>query len=539
MAPRLANYQIRYGKAAPRLRHEFFTFGARETCFVRDEIWMRWLLEHGVAALVSLPAKDNYEYYIETASSMRLFRVLVRKMAAGWGRHLREYPRKKQALIKAAEELGRVAGESLSAVGDPPPFSSPLAKGGGSGRRGIPRTTGRSLLQCYSRYLKAAYEFCDYIWGAWAVIYIVEPILMRRAIQEIGSPRTEIQSPNILEAITALDQPIEYMKMRRDLFRLSPPQWVKRYAWVRMYNPYDAPFTARVYANMQRELTQREVRSEFAQFAKARRQYRALLRSVRDPKLRRYCEMAHAYAFLKTDRIDAWRQTMLALRPFYGYVASLVSRHFYTSKHRSASERVKFSLRDACNLTVGEIVKLLPLAKGELEGTGARSTSPNPSLVRRGSVDLPTPREIRLRSENRALYYLHDRTIEIVTGGQAIAAVRAQIEGVQKSETTLSGIVACKGHARGRAVIVTHTGHLKKVRKGDIFIAKFTFPSFTPYMLKAAGFVTDDGGITAHAAVLSREYGIPCVIGTKTATKVLKDGDWVEVDAERGIVRKI
>ena len=58
-------------------------------------------------------------------------------------------------------------------------------------------------------------------------------------------------------------------------------------------------------------------------------------------------------------------------------------------------------------------------------------------------------------------------------------------------------------------------------------------------MKKAAAIVTDEGGITSHAAIVSRELGIPCVIGTKFATKVFKDGDLIEVDADKGIVRKI
>jgi len=58
-------------------------------------------------------------------------------------------------------------------------------------------------------------------------------------------------------------------------------------------------------------------------------------------------------------------------------------------------------------------------------------------------------------------------------------------------------------------------------------------------MQRAAAFVTDEGGITCHAAIVAREMKKPCVIGTKIATKIFKDGDIVEVDADKGIVRKI
>jgi len=64
-----------------------------------------------------------------------------------------------------------------------------------------------------------------------------------------------------------------------------------------------------------------------------------------------------------------------------------------------------------------------------------------------------------------------------------------------------------------------------------------THPEFLPMMRKAVAFVTDEGGITCHAAIVAREMKRPCIIGTKNATKVLKDGDMVEVDAEKGIVK--
>ena len=76
-------------------------------------------------------------------------------------------------------------------------------------------------------------------------------------------------------------------------------------------------------------------------------------------------------------------------------------------------------------------------------------------------------------------------------------------------------------------------------RKGNVLVAAETTPDFVPAMKIASAVVTDQGGITSHAAIVSRELGVPCVIGTKIATKVLKDGEVVEVDAVKGIVRRL
>lgn len=101
----------------------------------------------------------------------------------------------------------------------------------------------------------------------------------------------------------------------------------------------------------------------------------------------------------------------------------------------------------------------------------------------------------------------------------------------------IRGSVGFPGFIRGRACIINGIQDAGKLKKGDILIAKNTTTEYASFMGYASAFVTDEGGITCHAAIVSRELGIPCVIGTKIATKVLKDGDLVDVDANKGIVK--
>ena len=95
------------------------------------------------------------------------------------------------------------------------------------------------------------------------------------------------------------------------------------------------------------------------------------------------------------------------------------------------------------------------------------------------------------------------------------------------------------GVVRGTVRLISTPADLPKMRQGDVLVAIATNPDVVPAMKKAAAIVTDQGGVTCHAAIVSRELGIPCVIGTKHATHVLKDGDLVEVDAARGTVKKL
>jgi len=108
-----------------------------------------------------------------------------------------------------------------------------------------------------------------------------------------------------------------------------------------------------------------------------------------------------------------------------------------------------------------------------------------------------------------------------------------------KHSDIIKGQVAYPGKAKGIVKIINAISDLTKFNEGNILVSYSTNPSLVPAMNKAAAIVTNTGGITCHAAIVSRELKIPCIIGTKIATKVLKDGDFVEVDASSGIIKKI
>jgi|GEM_PF-386096 phosphohistidine swiveling domain-containing protein len=103
----------------------------------------------------------------------------------------------------------------------------------------------------------------------------------------------------------------------------------------------------------------------------------------------------------------------------------------------------------------------------------------------------------------------------------------------------INGLCASMGKATGRVKICKTMKDIEKFEAGYVLVASMTRPEFVPAMKKAVGVVTDEGGITSHAAVISRELGVPCVIGARIATKILRDGDLVEVNANHAQVRII
>ncbi len=115
-----------------------------------------------------------------------------------------------------------------------------------------------------------------------------------------------------------------------------------------------------------------------------------------------------------------------------------------------------------------------------------------------------------------------------------------------KMQDSVTGTIANKGKVTGKVVIAPMFNDMSLVQKvfdrmedGAILIAQTTSPELMALCSRAKAIVADQGGLMSHAAVVSRELGIPCIVGTNYGTKIFKDGDLVEVDAEKGTVRKI
>lgn len=118
---------------------------------------------------------------------------------------------------------------------------------------------------------------------------------------------------------------------------------------------------------------------------------------------------------------------------------------------------------------------------------------------------------------------------------------KAELENLKDtiSKTDLNfikGEIAYKGKVSGKVVVAIKNKDFSKIKENDILVTSMTRPEVLPYLKKVKAIITDEGGVTCHAAIISRELKKPCIIGTKTATHILKDGDLVEVDANNGKV---
>jgi len=140
-----------------------------------------------------------------------------------------------------------------------------------------------------------------------------------------------------------------------------------------------------------------------------------------------------------------------------------------------------------------------------------------------------------------SIRYFDGEDLHLLVGQEAhlfMEPIKAQLPKVEKVNE-LKGECAYPGKVSGVVKVINLVSEMSKFQAGDILISNVTDPTLLPIMKKAAAFVTNQGGLTCHAAIVARELQTPCLIGTKIATHVFADGDRVEVDATKGVVKKL
>jgi len=155
------------------------------------------------------------------------------------------------------------------------------------------------------------------------------------------------------------------------------------------------------------------------------------------------------------------------------------------------------------------------------------------------NATIPSKDELKARERGFGLTEGFADDEIIITGEKLEHLKRILIPTVDTTVQEFVGTVGSKGLVIGKAFVAFTPQEAAPMQKGSVLVVPQTTPDYVVVMKKAKAIVTDEGGMTCHAAVVSRELGVPCVVGTKVATRVLKTGDLIEVDAHSGIIRRI
>lgn len=201
---------------------------------------------------------------------------------------------------------------------------------------------------------------------------------------------------------------------------------------------------------------------------------------------------------------------------------------------RAKGVRERDSLFDDCVSTYYDIFTSIAAEKKEL-ATSLKYLTYDEFIVFLEEQSLP--HDVCQRS-SETLYYVRSKLYTEKRARSELKRIGYQIKEVSvENDKPIVGQVAYKGNAKGIARVVFSRDEVGKFNEGEILIAPMTTPWYLPLMKKASAFITDEGGIMCHAAIVAREMKKPCITGTKFATKVLKDGDLVEVNADKGTVK--
>jgi len=235
------------------------------------------------------------------------------------------------------------------------------------------------------------------------------------------------------------------------------------------------------------------------QFEKNKKDFENFIKTL-DPKSKIYkiAEACHKISYYRDHRNDIRRKAYFYVRELYKEIA----------------KRLNLTLTQTIYLKRSEINE--SLEKGKL---------------------IITKKEIKNRKDFFGLAMIDKNLIFVKK--EEIEKLLDLLE-KEKKEDSIKGTPASPGLVKGKAkIVLIPQKDGGKIQQGDILVTSMTNIDFVPLMSKAAAIVTDEGGITCHAAIVARELKKPCIIGTKIATKVFHDGDLVEVDANKGIVKKL
>lgn len=290
---------------------------------------------------------------------------------------------------------------------------------------------------------------------------------------------------------------------------------IQKYAWIKTPLSYiTVDFTRKDYLDRIEFLLKEDIEKRKKDILEARQtNKRNYLKTIE-----RYQIKGTSYLLAEAIRIYIFTRS---------YIAEKSDYLFYVGKNTVLKEISK-----RCGLTIDEIVML---DKDEMVESIKDETKIEEMKKR-----------IKLRNDNFSIISL-DNEISIFLGEDSKRLAREVArryksneqgkEVIEAKTDYIKGICANKGYVEASVKVLLSPEDIHKVKKGDIIVASMTTPDYVSAMEKASGFITNSGGVTCHAAIISREFGVPCIVGTKNATKLLKDGDNVILDATNGEVK--
>lgn len=277
----------------------------------------------------------------------------------------------------------------------------------------------------------------------------------------------------------------------------------------------------------------RRRQSFYSNLVKLEKQDAVLMKYTKDKDFARYTDQALLRFFAQFVKEYQRYFALFTLPKYYGMIV----------QNSSLSARERRQLEKVRGVANYEIVQTTFLKNILHEVAKRRNVAPEllvcatPEEIKKMITGQQVAGKVLQKRNGFCVVVVKGGAVSLLTGNAARRIERRLANGPARA-TLVRGSVANKGNVQGTVARVLKFEDLGGLAN-KIVVTPMTSIKFIPFLKQVKAIVTDEGGIACHAAIISRELGIPCVIGTKVATHVFKDGDIVEVDGERGIVRKV
>lgn len=361
-----------------------------------------------------------------------------------------------------------------------------------------PGMSNEELSSLLSQFLKASDPTFHWLWS----MEFLNPAIDKFIKIKVKEWQPSWDNEKIDEFLTSISYtskklPFQIEKEESLNIDLENPEVLKKmhekYAWFNMYFWDGRPFMFEEYKTRLIKIAKDEItKRDVEDFEEKSKEAEKLIQSTEDKNLKELLRIVQDLIFLKTERIDVYTIAWYKVLDLIDKIA----------------KRLNISYDQLLRFTSEEILSFL---KGE-----------------------PIPEDFEKRKKFVCLI-VNDKFI------LAYGRIYDQIKEILKKDFSqvkeIKGTTGYKGIVKGIARVLMDERELQKLQKDDILICNLTNPNYNPAFEIISGVVTDEGGILCHSAIMAREFKLPCVIGTKIATQVFKDGDLIEVDANHGIVK--
>jgi len=362
----------------------------------------------------------------------------------------------------------------------------------------LDKLTNRKLLELYSEYQGKLFRYSVFIWTAFILnnfvaekaMAILKPYLRSKSEEEKQRILNILFQPIKKAAVLKLQEAVE---TRHGKF--TPKEFERlyeNYKWLSCLDLHNEFLTKEKFKDFIKDFHKKQIGKQIS--------FKQIVKNLKIKKKDLdYLLMTKRLIYIKDARDDFRRQGIYYIRPLFTEIA----------------KRMAIKTNDVSYLQESEIIEFL---KDKLKISS---------------------KIIQARKKGFILYFDVNQKLVCLQSDDIPKVLRKFKLLREEKIEEISGVVASRGKAEGKVVIVKGIRDLEKVKNGDILVAISTHPDYTLTMHKAAAIITNEGGLTCHAAIVSRELGIPCIVGTKVATKILNDGEVVRVDALKGIVKRL